>query len=498
MWVKYSPKTPEQFQGDLLVYLVRQESGKKAPGCLNHKVQAIVERAFRCKDFSGKEEEILLAYPETGPGETAMASRILVVGLGKEPLQRELFRRVGGTIAVTALKTKAKKILVAVPEDLDFSIQEMSECLSEGLLLGSYQFTKHKNFKKKEEEPAQLTGVNLAGGDGKAIRQGIERGSNAAAAVLTARDMANEPGNFWTANHFVEQGKQLAAQYKLGLKVLLQEELQALGMNGLLSVNQGSKEPPALLILEYRTGKKVPTVLLVGKGLTFDSGGISLKPSSNMHDMKYDMCGGAAVLAAVQAVAAEGLTGVDVVAIVPSTDNMPGLGALKPGDVISQYNGKTVEIISTDAEGRLILADALAYGIEQYQPAAVIDIATLTGAVIASLGHHRTGLLSNDDSLAAKLSAAGERSGELLWRLPLDKEYGKQLESQVADLKNVGDKGGGTITAAAFLQEFVGECPWAHLDIAGTAWDCTPRSYITKGASGVGVRTLLELLRAWK
>ncbi|MDH3394159.1 MAG: peptidase M17, partial [Desulfobulbaceae bacterium] len=231
---------------------------------------------------------------------------------------------------------------------------------------------------------------------------------------------------------------------------------------------------------------------------TFDSGGISLKPSAGMGDMKYDMCGGAAVLAAMAAVGEEKPKGLDVVAIVPTTDNMPGPGAIKPGDIITQYGGKTVEVLNTDAEGRLILADALAYGIEKFKPSAVVDLATLTGAVIVGLGHHRSGLLSNDRKLVKKLIAAGERSGEPLWQLPLAPEYSKQMKSTVADLKNVDKRDAGTITAAAFLQEFVGKTPWAHLDIAGTAWDFTEKSYIPKGPSGIGVRLLVELIRNWR
>ena len=252
-----------------------------------------------------------------------------------------------------------------------------------------------------------------------------------------------------------------------------------------------------MVILEYRTGKKVPTLLLVGKGLTFDSGGISIKPSLGMHEMKYDMCGGAAVLSCLEAVAVERPQALDIVAIVPATDNMPGPGALKPGDIVSQYNGKTVEIISTDAEGRLILADALAYGIKKFKPEMVVDLATLTGAVIVGLGHHLSGMMANNDELAAKLDRAGKESGEPVWRLPLNKDYTKQLDSKVADLKNVGDQGAGTITAGAFLQEFVGDTPWVHLDIAGTAWNFTEKSYVPKGPSGVGVRLLLELIRNW-
>lgn len=290
----------------------------------------------------------------------------------------------------------------------------------------------------------------------------------------------------------------LARTYSFSCKVLDKAAMKKLRMGGVLGVNQGSDLPPKMVVLEYRTGKKVPTLLLVGKGLTFDSGGISLKPSAGMGDMKYDMCGGAAVLAAMAAVGEERPEGLDVVAIVPTTENMPGPGAIKPGDVISQYGGKTVEVLNTDAEGRLILADALAYGIEKFKPAAVVDLATLTGAVIVGLGHHRSGLLSNNQKLVKKLIAAGERSGEPLWQLPLAPEYSKQMQSTVADLKNVDKRDAGTITAAAFLQEFVGKTPWAHLDIAGTAWDFTEKSYIPKGPSGVGVRLLIELIRNWR
>jgi leucyl aminopeptidase len=210
------------------------------------------------------------------------------------------------------------------------------------------------------------------------------------------------------------------------------------------------------------------------------------------------MCGGAAVMAAMQAIAEEKLGRLDVIALVPAAENLPSSTALKPGDIITQYGGKTVEVLNTDAEGRLILADALAYGVEQYKPDAVIDVATLTGAVIIGLGHHRTGLLSNNDALAESVLAAGERAGEPLWRLPLANEYREQLKSKIADLKNIGGRPAGTITAAAFLQEFVGKTPWAHLDIAGTAWDYTEKPYVPKGPSGIAARTLIELVRNWR
>ena len=309
--------------------------------------------------------------------------------------------------------------------------------------------------------------------------------------------MANEPGNGWTPSHFARYARRLAKKHTLKCRVLNKKEMIDLGMGGLVAVNQGSKEPPKLIILEYRPETKAETILLVGKGLTFDSGGISLKPASGMMDMKYDMCGGAAVLSAMETIAKE-KPQVGVVAMIPSTDNLSGSNALKPGDVITHYGGITSEVENTDAEGRLILADSLAYGIEQYKPSCVVDLATLTGAVVIALGHHHTGVLSNNDQLVEQLTGAGAACGEPLWRLPLGEEYSKQIESRVADIKNTGGRHAGSITAAAYLEKFVGDVPWAHLDIAGTAWDFTEKTYIPKGPSGVGVRTLIEFVRCWK
>jgi leucyl aminopeptidase len=329
--------------------------------------------------------------------------------------------------------------------------------------------------------------------------KGLREGSTAAMAACVARDMANEPGNYWTPAHFADFGKQLATRTGLKCTVLGKAAMKKLGMGGILAVNQGSALPPKLVILEYRTGGSRPILMLVGKGLTFDSGGISLKPAAGMEDMKYDMCGGAAVLAAMQAVGEEKPPGLNIIALVPATDNMTGSAALKPGDVITHYGGKTSEVVNTDAEGRLILADALAYGIKRFKPDAVVDVATLTGAVIIGLGHHCSGLLSNNDTLADRIVAAGDICGEPLWRLPLGPEYTKQLKSEVADLKNVGGKSAGTITAASYLQEFVGDTPWAHLDIAGTAWGFTEKPYIPgKGPPGIMTRTLIALIRNWQ
>lgn len=494
--IKLSKTDPDQYTGDMLVYCVCQ-SDKKAPSCGDATVQKTLNQAFKSGDFSGKEGQTLLYYPMTADKKKS-AKRVLVVGLGKDELSAEMFRKAGGAISTAASRTKAQQIMVVVPESLKFDTATMTESLTEGLILGSYKFADYKTNNDSNDKPNKISKVSFFASDTPVVRKGIKYGKISAQAGCRARDIANEPGNHWTPSHFAQLGRNLAKQYGLSCTILSKNDMKRLGMGGILGVNQGSIEPPKITILQYRTGKKFPTLLLVGKGLTFDSGGISLKPSAGMHEMKYDKCGGAAVMAVMQAVGELKPKKLNVVAVVPATDNLPGPAALKPGDIIAHYGGKTVEVINTDAEGRLILADALAYGIEKYKPDYVIDIATLTGAVVVGLGHHRTGLLTNNDTLDRKLTDAGDKSGEPVWRLPLGPEYTKQLKSTVADLKNVDKRDGGAITGAAFLQEFVGDTVWAHLDIAGTAWDFTEKSYIPKGPSGVGVRLLLELIRSWK
>lgn len=504
--IRWTARHPEKTRVDLLVCFAGKAEGEEPLG-LGGQVAAMVRQAWRAGDFSGKEGETLIWYPlppAKGSSAAIQARRVLVVGSGKvemEPArQREQIRLAAGTAAAQARRVKADSVLAVLPPFTSLAADEVAECVTEGLLLGNYLFARYKKEKKDEEPQVQVRQFLLQGG-GLAparVRAGMTRGSRAAAAVCAARDMANEPANYWTPARFAEYGRTLAGEKGLKCTVLDKAALKRLGMGGILAVNQASAEPATLVILEYRAGKSCPTLLLVGKGLTFDSGGVSLKPAAGMADMKYDMCGGAAVLAAMQAVADMRPRELNVIALVPATDNMVGAAALKPGDIITQFSGQTVEVVNTDAEGRLLLADALAYGIEKFKPAAVVDVATLTGAVIVGLGHHRTGLLANNDPLADQLLAAGEQSGEPLWRLPLGPEYTRLLKSEVADLKNVGDKTAGTITAAAFLQEFVGETPWAHLDIAGTAWG-VEKSYINgKGPTGTAVRTLLQLIRNWQ
>lgn len=496
-------KKAEQFSGDLLVYCLYQDKEENLQG-LKTQYAKELQNAVDLGDFKGKENETFLLYPPKLSTSKGYSGRVLYVGLGKvdgEPHAelRERCRQVGGKIASMAEQLKAEDIYLCPSAIPGMSVESGVECLLEGLLLGDYRFLK---YKKKDPENPEFNGIKkvsvCSAKSAKSVRAAMKRAQQATNGACTARNMANEPGNGWTAQSFAAYGREVATAHNMKCTVFGKGDMKRLKMGGLLAVNQGSAEPPKMVILEYKAArKKAETILLVGKGLTFDSGGVSLKPGQGMQDMKYDMCGGAAAISTMAVVGAE-KPDVNVVAIIPATDNMGGSSALKPGDIIKHFNGVTSEIINTDAEGRLILADALAYGIKKFSPDCVVDLATLTGAVIIGLGHHRTGLLGNNQSLIDRLCEAGEDSGEPLWQLPLDKEYTKQIDSDVADIKNTGGRAAGTITAAAYLQKFVGDTPWAHMDIAGTAWNFTKKNYIPKGPSGTGVRTLVHMIRNWK
>jgi leucyl aminopeptidase len=499
--VVVSKKKVEEYPGEFLVTFVARGTEGEIVG--DQLLGPMLESLQQFKEFTGKKEEFLQLYPAIGQFNGLFkCKRFLLLGLGdigelSGPSEIfELLRTVGGVVASQCKRNKIETVGIHIPELEGLDAAVVGEYVTEGILLGAYQFLK---YKKKDDDfyPGLKKIEFFTHANRTKIRKGVDKGNNSALSVCAARDMANEPGNCWTPRHFAKYAEKVARELNLKCTILEKSHMTKLGMGGIVAVNKGSEEPPKFVILEYNPEKNADTVLLVGKGLTFDSGGISLKPAKGMMDMKYDMCGGAAVLSAMEAIARE-KPGIRVVAIVPSTDNMVGGSAVKPGDIITHYGGITSEIENTDAEGRLILADALAYGIEKFQPDCVIDLATLTGAVIIALGHHYSGLMSNNDRLAEKLLEAGKICGEPLWRLPLGEMYAKQIKSKVADIKNTGGRPAGSITAAEYLHKFVGEVPWAHLDIAGTAWDFTEKTYIPKGPSGVGVRTLIELLRRWE
>ncbi|PIE62261.1 MAG: peptidase M17, partial [Desulfobacterales bacterium] len=440
-------------------------------------VQPQVSSAWKLKDFLAKPEQTLVDYPRK---KSVAAKRILVVGLGEIDTEKDMdismesLRQAGGVIAKEGAKVRAKDIVVCLPDLTLAEEKDIAQAICEGVILGDYQFDKYKTTSKKKDEHTGFSRVRFSPcRSAREARKGIKIGYNSAISVYSARDMAHEPGNKWTSQEFAQYAEKIAKTHGLEYTCLEKKEMEKLGMGGILAVNKGSAIPPRLVILQHKaSSKKAQTLLLVGKGLTFDSGGISIKPSSGMEEMKYDMCGGAAVLSAMETVGQE-KPDLNVIAIVPATDNMSGSNATRPGDIIRHYN----------AEGRLVLADALAYGIKTYKPDCVVDIATLTGAVVIGLGHHYTGLVSNNDIFSQRIDKAGKKAGEPLWRLPLTKDYVKQISSKVADMKNVGDRAAGTITAAAYLSKFVGDTPWVHLDIAGTAWEFTKKSYIPEGPS---------------
>jgi len=414
---------------------------------------------------------------------------VLVAGLGKgDELDAEKLRVAAAVAAKEAGRLEATSIAWPLPDGIDPAVA--ADALVTGTILASYRFDRFKSG--DGDDSPRLESLTLLGPAELAETAGEAR--VAAEAQNRSRDLQGTPANFATPSFLAERAEEIAAgSDALSVEVFGRAELEEIGMGGLLAVGQGSAEEPKLILLRYAGGGSGPPVAFVGKGVTFNTGGISLKPGAGMHEMKMDMSGGAAVLEAVAAIAELGLP-LDILAVVPTTENMPSGTAIKPGDVITQYNGVTVEVNNTDAEGRLILADALAYAVEQGAER-IVDLATLTGAVEVALGSTYAGLICNDDALAAEVTQAGEETGELVWRLPLHPEYKELMKGTVADLSNLGKKRkAGTITAASFLEEFVGETPWAHLDIAGTSWD-VGREYVGSDASGFGVRLLVELAR---
>ena len=434
----------------------------------------------------GWPRRFVVAYPDGG-------APTLIVGLGKrEEVDAERLRVAAALAAKEAGRLELSSIAWELPEFSDEDVA--AEALATGTILGSYRFDRFKG-KGTDSEDSPAPGIeSLTLLAPEAAAAAAETARVCAEAQNRARDLQTTPANVATPSFLAARAEEIAAgDEAVTIDVLNPEQIAAKGMGGLVAVNRGGGEPSRLIVLRYAGGGSGPTLGLVGKGVTFDTGGISLKPGAGMQEMKYDMSGAAAVLEAVAAIAELGLA-VDLVAVVPATENMPSGSAIKPGDVITQYNGKTVEVNNTDAEGRLILADALAYAVE-LGAERLVDLATLTGAVTIALGSTYAAVVANDDELAAAVARAGTESGELTWRLPLHPEFKELMKGTVADLSNLASKRkAGTITAASFLEEFVGDTSWAHIDIAGTAWE-VGREYTGNEASGFGVRLLVELAR---
>ena len=424
------------------------------------------------------------------------AARAVIAGLGK---QQELSQdKVRGAIAKACRLLRQKEVSSIATTAQGAGIagitpEGAAQAITEGALLGIYSFRRHITREAEYGEIKQLLIVSSDESGLPALEQGCHQGKVMAEAANLARDMVNEPANHMTPTHMAEKAKKLAETCGLELSVLEREQMQELGMGALLGVAQGSRQPPKFMVLHYRGDDSGEIdVALLGKGITFDSGGISIKPSAKMDEMKGDMAGGAAVMAAISAIA-QLKPKINVMAIIPATENLPSENALKPGDVLTAMSGKTIEIISTDAEGRLALADALGYA-RKFNAKSIVDVATLTGACVIALGTVCTGAFTNNQELVDKVIAAGAGAGELIWQMPMYDQYKKQNKSNVADIKNVGGRDGGAITAAQFLAEFAGDTPWVHLDIAGTSMTDKEENYLVKGATGVPVRTLVNLV----
>ncbi|MCA1567133.1 MAG: leucyl aminopeptidase [Acidobacteria bacterium] len=464
----------------------------------------LIKSVIESEELKGKEGETVYVHLGEGRGDLK-AKRLLLVGVGeRDGYGAAQVSQMAGT-AARALRARSVKTVGLITRGAEADAERSAAVAVEGVLMALFEPDKYRTSEKEERTIERLV-IMTQGASEDVLRRGAERGRIIGESVNFTRDLANEPGAYMTPTIMAERARAIASEFGLEVDVLDQARMEGEGMGSLLSVARGSEEPPALIVLKYTPegftggadggGKVVGggegLLAFVGKGVTFDSGGISIKPGENMELMKYDMTGGATVLGVMRAVA-QLKPPMPLLGVVPATENLPSGKATKPGDVVRAMSGKTIEVINTDAEGRLILADAIAYA-RKLGATQIVDLATLTGAVSIALGDVNTGILGTDQELIDEVIAAGREVGEKLWQLPLDKEYTRQIKSDIADIKNVGGRKAGTITAAAFLKEFADGISWAHLDIAGTAWGDDAKPYRSKGPTGVAVRTLLNLI----
>lgn len=445
-------------------------------------------------DFKGKEGETLLIYTLG----KIPAKKVLLLGLGKkEDFEPNTIRKVIGK-AVKQLEKSKTDTAAILPMGLDknISAETVGQCIIEGAMLASYKFNKYKT--SDEDKESNLKEIYIVSTDNSMIddmNKGTEIGSVLANGTILARDLVNEPSNVVTPEAIANKAMEIANKHGLEIKIQEREDIQKLGMNCFLGVARGSDKPPKLITIKYFGGDKDDEVLgLVGKGLTFDSGGISIKPSAGMEEMKGDMGGAAAILGAMDIIGSL-KPKANVIAVVGTCENMPSGNAYKPGDILTSMGGKTIEVLNTDAEGRLVLIDCITYALKE-GATKLVDMATLTGACVIALGSTTTGLISNNDEFVKEVEAAAEKAGERVWQLPSYPEYKKLIKGDLADLKNTGGREAGTITAGLFLGEFAGDSPWVHMDIAGTSMPTGDKDSLVKGATGVGVRTLYHLIKS--
>lgn len=456
-------------------------AGDKADTSLDAALKKLVDEAVAHGDFELKRGKTVSLLRPQG----VKAARVVFAACGEATVKSVKAAFAAG---VAALKGGGAKHVAVALAGAGEATAAQAEALVAAVSDATYVYRHTKPSAPAAGALAKVTMLSDKA-SAKAVAQGLARGQAIAAGVTLARELANRPGNHCTPTYLGEQTKKLGKEFGLKVEVMDRKAIEKLGMGSFLAVAQGSAEPPRFIVAQYHGAAKTQApVVLVGKGITFDTGGISIKPAAEMDEMKFDMGGAASVLGTLRAVA-ELKPKINLVVIVPTTENMPGGRAVKPGDVVTSMSGQTIEILNTDAEGRLILCDALTYA-ERFKPACVIDVATLTGACVIALGHHHSGLFTADDQLAADLLAASAASLDPCWRMPLDEEYDEALKSNFADMGNVGGRAGGAITAAMFLRKFTAKYPWAHLDIAGTAW----KSGAAKGATGRPVSLLTHFV----
>jgi leucyl aminopeptidase len=442
-------------------------------------------------DFTAKPSQTAVIYTLGA----IPAQRIALVGLGKKSeINLEKVRAAFSKVMQHLRSLNIKEAATSIDFDFFQEKAKIVQAVAEGSLLGLYQYNPYKTVGREDIREMEQLSIIAEGNQYSIISAAVKNAQIITSGVYFARDLISAPSNEMTPSIMAQKARQIARRKNVTCKILDRAKMKKMGMRSLLGVASGSNEEPKFIILEYSGGSKSKApVVLVGKGLTFDSGGISIKPAEKMEEMKSDMSGGAAVMATIM-VAADLRLPLNVIGLIPATENMPGGNACKPGDVLKSYSGKTIEVINTDAEGRLILADALSYA-SVYKPAAIIDIATLTGACIIALGDDVIGMLGYDEKLKNEINRAARETGELVWEMPLWEQYSELIKSDIADYKNTGGRAAGTITAAVFLSKFVGNYPWVHLDIAGPAWSGKDKAYIPKGAAGISVRLLTEYLR---
>jgi leucyl aminopeptidase len=497
MKVEFVEKKPAEVKSEAVVLLLTKDDLEPAKGGHHEKVSNLfgehkkqIEAALKAGNFDGDKKNELTIYS------VGTHRVVFLVGIGdKSQLTNEQIRRAAAASIKAARSAKAKSVVIST---LESTVEQLSDyetvhSIVEGVKLGYYRFDKYLT-QKKEKTEVETFMVALENVDATIGKKAARDAEILCEAVYLTRDLSNAPANEVYPEVLAQTASNMAKKFHVQARILDEKQIRKLKMGGLLAVNSGSARPPRFITLEYKgNSKSRDWYAIVGKGITFDSGGISIKPSAGMGEMKMDMAGAAAVIGTMQAVAALKLP-VNVVGIAPSTENLPSGSAYKPGDVVTTMSGITIEVDNTDAEGRIILSDGLYYA-QRYRPKAIIDLATLTGAVVVALGMHATGMFGTSEEVMVQLKDAGEKTYERVWQMPIFEEYEKQIKSDIADVKNVGGRWAGAITAALFLKKFVGDYPWVHLDIAGTAMLEEATDYSPKGGSGVGVRLLTQFFK---